>query len=230
MERITRPMPSPAIGVAVMALIAALAGTAIAGPSANTSAPAKKAAKKALRKAKNAKGAAIEARGLATRAETVAEQAQGSAFEARGVATDAQSIAEAVTGRSGRAGICDPTSPFFNDCAGATLNLAHRGKVLLIATGGQLSANQNAAGRGRCRLEVDDRGDLIPHDTDVFPGEVSVNTSSNAQQGLAIDGFALTAVTVALDAGFHTFELACNEAVPDIRILSPTISAVRVGE
>jgi hypothetical protein len=226
-----RAMPPPAVVVATLALIAAVAGTAVAGPSANTSAAAKKTAKKALKRSKKAKSTAVEARGVAVRAQTVAEEAEGSAIEARGAATNAVSIAEAVTGRSGRAGICNPTSPvFFNNCAGATLNLAERGKVLLIATGGQLSADANSPGRGRCRLEVDDRTDLVPHDTDVFPGEVSVNTSSNAQLGLATKGFALTAVTNALPAGFHTFELACGEAVPDIRVLSPMISAVRVGE
>ena len=57
MTQIRRARRSPAIAIAVLALIAALAGTAIAGsgPEANTSASAKKTAKKALKKAKKAK-------------------------------------------------------------------------------------------------------------------------------------------------------------------------------
>jgi len=55
MTRIKRARP--ALVVAVLVLIAAVAGTAIAGsgPDANTSASAKKTAKKALKKAKKAK-------------------------------------------------------------------------------------------------------------------------------------------------------------------------------
>lgn len=68
MDRITRAMPSPALVVAALALIAALAGTALAGsgPSASTSGKADKAlkrAKKANKKASAAQSAANQALG-----------------------------------------------------------------------------------------------------------------------------------------------------------------------
>jgi hypothetical protein len=55
MRRITRSRPSPAIIVAVVALVAALAGTAVAGPGASTSAVDKSDVRKiATRKANKA--------------------------------------------------------------------------------------------------------------------------------------------------------------------------------
>ena len=53
MRRITRSRPSPAIIVAVVALIAALAGTALAGPSASTSVVTKSKVKKIAKKQAN---------------------------------------------------------------------------------------------------------------------------------------------------------------------------------
>jgi hypothetical protein len=50
MERITRSRPSPALIVGVVALIAALAGTAVAGPEATTSAVTKAKVKKIAKK------------------------------------------------------------------------------------------------------------------------------------------------------------------------------------
>lgn len=53
MKRIAGSRPSPAIIVAVVALVAALAGTAIAGPSAESSAITKKKVKKVAKKQVN---------------------------------------------------------------------------------------------------------------------------------------------------------------------------------
>jgi hypothetical protein len=52
MSRIRRRLPSPALFVAVLALVAALAGTAIAGPDATTSVSKKKTKKIAKKEAK----------------------------------------------------------------------------------------------------------------------------------------------------------------------------------
>ena len=63
--------------VAVLALVAAVAGTAVAesGPNANTSASAKKTAKKALKKAKKANKTAKGAQSAAEGAQSAAEGA-----------------------------------------------------------------------------------------------------------------------------------------------------------
>ncbi len=84
MSHTRRRKPSPAMLVAVLALIAAVAGTAVAesGPNANTSASAKKTAKKALKKAKKANQAAKGAQATAEDAQGLAEGAQATAEDA----------------------------------------------------------------------------------------------------------------------------------------------------
>jgi len=97
MKRITRSRPSPAVLVAVAALVAALAGTAAAGPTAHTSASAKKTAKKALKKAKSAQAAADGAQGTADGAKGTANQALGDAGAAQDTADAATPLTAAVT-------------------------------------------------------------------------------------------------------------------------------------
>jgi hypothetical protein len=85
MDRITRAMPSPALAVAILVLVAALGGTAVGqGPEANTSASAKKTAKKALKKARKANKNANAAQSSADAAQSTANAAQASANEALG--------------------------------------------------------------------------------------------------------------------------------------------------
>lgn len=89
MDRITRAMPSPALVVAALVLVAALAGTALAGsgPGANTSGKADKALKlatKANKKANAAQSAANQAQSTANSAQSTANSAQGSANQALG--------------------------------------------------------------------------------------------------------------------------------------------------
>lgn len=90
MSEIRRRRPSPAVVIAVLALVAAVAGTAVAesGPNANTSAG--KTAKKALKKAKKANEKAKKAKESANRA-------QSSADDARSAADNAQSSADEAT-------------------------------------------------------------------------------------------------------------------------------------
>ena len=84
MSRIKRGRPSPAILVAVIALVAALAGTALAGsgPSATTAVNLKKVEKtanKAKKKAKKANKAAKAAQSDADSAQSSANSAQSTA-------------------------------------------------------------------------------------------------------------------------------------------------------
>ncbi len=105
MSRIKRGRPSPAILVAVMALVAALAGTALAGsgPSATSAASLKKVEKtanKAKKKAKKANKAAKAAQGSADAAQGSADAAQGSADAAQGAADAAQGTANTANGKA----------------------------------------------------------------------------------------------------------------------------------
>ena len=202
-------------------LVVAVAVPALGGssnPTATVAASAKKQAKKALKKAKLAQQAADAAQGSA-------DAAQGSADTAQGSADGAQGSADAITGGSTFDAVCDPTSADFFDCDGVTLTLAQSGKVLLNATGGQLTDTGTAA-EGECRLEVDDATAAIPHSTTNTPGEaVTANTD-----GAATNGFALSAVTNVLPAGSHTFELSCSEEPGDgTQVNDAMVSAVRIS-
>ena len=192
--------------LAVALAVPALGGSA--GPTATVAASAKKQAKKALKKAKTALQAA--------------DAAQGSADAAQGSADAAQGSADAITGRSAFDDSCDPASAAVLDCVGVTFTLAQPGRVLLNATGGQLTGAAGAF--GDCRLEVDDSTAPIPHSTTNEPGETSDNTSIGAT-----NGFANTAVTNVLPAGSHTFELSCNDEGGGQRIDDSMISAVRIS-
>jgi hypothetical protein len=80
MSRIKLAKPSPALTVAVVALVAALAGTAIAGSGAHSSGKAGKALKranKATKKAKKANRNAKAAQGIANDAQDSANEALG---------------------------------------------------------------------------------------------------------------------------------------------------------
>ena len=86
----------PTLVVVVLALIAAVAGTALAGPTANTSKSAKALAEKALNKADKAKKKANKAKKKAKGAEADAEAAQGAADAAQGTADTALAQATLV--------------------------------------------------------------------------------------------------------------------------------------
>jgi len=163
----------------------------------------------------------------AASAKKIANQAKKTANKAQSTANAAQSTANAITGSSAYNGDCDPNSATFLDCVGVTLTLGQPGRVLVNASGGQVSISAAAptAADGDCRLEVDDSTAGIPHSTTNQPGEATTdNTTPTAE-----NGFANTAVTSVLPAGAHTFELSCNEGVGDQVIEDSMISAVRIS-
>lgn len=105
MKRIKHVGGGPALVVAVVALIAAVAGTALADrePTATgaksakkLAKQAKKKAKKANRKAKAAQSSATAALGAANAAQAAADSASGAASLAQGVANSAQGTADAA--------------------------------------------------------------------------------------------------------------------------------------
>jgi hypothetical protein len=231
-----------ALVISILALVAAVVGTAMAGPDqpiAETSASSKRIALSALKQAKRARKAARAARMAAKAARATASQAQASADtaqtaagQAQGAAASAQTTAsqtqvlaaQATIGRSAYSLTCDPTSTIvFLDCVGTTLALPRSGRVLLSATGGQASGGVPT--HGLCRLEVDDSTGAIPHPAALRPGEVVTdNTDGSAQ-----NGFAITAVTNVLPAGQHKFEMSCNEEIGDLAVLHSMITAVMIG-
>ncbi len=171
---------SPAGLVAVAAIVAALAGTAIAGPTASTSST-KTTAKKALKKAKKAgktANAALEAAGAA----------QGSAAAAQTDATAAKSSADAAQGDATTAlGRSDRLS-YSTDATAATSTLFSRGGLLI--QGHCLSGNLDVEAVSQADSSIIHVGTISDNSTD--PGYIendSFNSgdSVNLNTGLGTD-------------------------------------------
>ena len=209
MSLIRGTRPSPAMLVAVVALVGALAGTALAGSDVQSSALGKKKVKKIAKKeAEKAIDAAAPGLSVAN-----ADNAD---------AVDGVSEEELTVGRSAFDGICDPNTTTFLDCVAVTLTLPRSGRVLLDADLGFFTDAGGA--RGECLLEVDGGTTGIPHSTTGRLGEITDTTESSFT-----NGYARTAVTNVLAAGSHTFALSCNEDVANIVYNRALISAVMIG-
>jgi len=231
-----RKPANAALVISILALAAALVGTAAAGPggpNAQTPASAKRISLAALKQARKAKKAARVARRVARAARKKAAEVQSEASSAKAAAAQAQdsaaqlgrAIDQATLGRSGFNIECDPTSiSSYVECVSTTLTLPRTGRVLLVAAGGQVSSLE-AKAAGRCRLEVDGSTTAIPHATVAHAGEqVMYNTSTSGA-----NGFATSAVTDNLPTGTHKFEMSCNEIFGDQVIRDAKITAVMIG-
>jgi hypothetical protein len=204
--------------VAVSALIIALAGTAMAAPTAIKSILNKKE-KKQVKNISNNQINAL-APGLSVKHAGTADTAK----DANSVGgTELKNI---VTGRSVNPGgpACDPSSTTFINCASVDLTLPHEGRVLLIGTAGQVAFN-NAQTQGDCLFRVDG----VNSGGSVHVGNQYAPTPTGATSVQFPNGFANTAVVGPIAAGLHTFALACSEATSDIEFVGPQLSAVLLG-
>jgi hypothetical protein len=212
--------PSPAMIVAAIALIVALAGTAMAAPTAIKSILNKKEKKQASNIAKNqvnalAPGLSVKHAGTAGTADTAKD-----ANSLGGV-----NLKDVVVAKSANPGAqCDPSSVTLIDCVTLNLTLPHEGRVLLIGTAGQVAFG-GAQAAGSCLFRVDG--------TNSGGSVQSGNNFAPVNSGVAArafpDGFATTVVTDPISAGAHTFGMACNETDADVEFQSPQITAALVG-
>jgi hypothetical protein len=206
--------------VALAALVVALAGTAMAAPTAIKSILNKKEKKQTKNIAKNQINAL--APGLSVKHANTAGRAD--------VATNAdalggQSLANIVVAKSDTPGAqCDPNTATFIACATVNMTLPHEGRVLLIGTAGQISIN-NADSSGNCLFQVDgvNSGGVVLVGNAPAPGLTIV-----AARGFP-NGFANTVVTGPVSAGPHSFALACNQSAADVEFEGPQISAALIG-
>jgi hypothetical protein len=213
--------PSPAMIVASIALIVALAGTAMAAPTAIKSILNKKEKKQAKNIAKNQVNAL--APGLSVKHANTA----GSADTAKDAnALGGVELKNIVTARSVNPGgpACDPSSATFINCASLDMTLPHEGRVLLTGTAGQVAFN-NAQTQGDCLFRVDG----VNSGGAVHVGNQYAPTPTGATSTQFPNGFASTAVVGPVSAGAHTFALACSETTSDIEFVGPQLSAVLVG-
>jgi hypothetical protein len=232
MKRLKGRRPSPAMTVAIAALIVALAGTAMAAPTAIKSILNKQEKKQVKNIAKNqinqaAPGLSVARANTAGRAEaaTRAEAAGRADTAANADALGGVELKNIVVAESvNPGGTCDPSSATLVNCATVNLTLPHEGRVFLIGTAGQIAFN-NAQTQGDCLFRVDgvNSGGSVHVGNQYAPavtGALSLNLPN---------GFATTFVTGPVSAGAHAFTLACSESVADVLFAGPQISAALVG-
>jgi hypothetical protein len=116
---------------------------------------------------------------------------------------------------------CEPGGAFVN-CASVELPMPRAGRVLVTA-GGQWNSDDPAGSsvRGLCRIHRDGTSITLANDE----GSRSHQTDDNQQQALS----GITLVTGVLQAGDHTFTVACSEEAGDMDFTNVRISAVLLG-
>jgi hypothetical protein len=105
-----------------------------------------------------------------------------------------------------------------------TVNLARQARLLVVATGGQYTADPDGpppGSRSACQIRIDDE----PRPASVTPGDLDGDTDDGAT-----NGFARTLVTPEpLPAGEHEVALACWELDGDVRIETPTVAVIAIS-
>ena len=219
MRRLKGRRPSPAMTVAVAALLVALVGTAMAAPTAIRSVLNKQEKKQTKKIAKN------QVNKLAPGLTVARANTAGKADDADAVG--GQSLGNISVARSATPGAqCDPQSTAFTACATVNLTLPHEGRVLLLGTAGQI-AFTNANTAGDCLFQVDgtNSGGVVRIGNQFTPTGGVIGVTARGFP----NGFANTVVTAPVSAGPHSFALACNETNADVEFEGPQISAVLVG-
>ena len=219
--------PSPAMIVAATALIIALAGTAMAAPTAIKSILNKQEKKQVKNIAKNQVNKL--APGLSVASAKNADAAKRADAAGNADTLGGQSLANIAIGRSDptTGGVCDPAGLTFVTCASVDVTLPHEGRVLLIGTGGQYAFDAGVT-QGSCRMTLDGAAQggsfiTVGNQTDASPG-----VTGAANRGYA-RGFATTVVIGPVSAGPHTFGLDCNQTDSDVEFENTQISATVLG-
>jgi len=211
--------------VAATALIVALAGTAMAAPTAIKSILNKQEKKQVKSIAKNqvnklAPDLSVKHAKTADTATTAT-----TANTAKDADTlNGQALGNIVIARSNTGAVCDPQTGTLITCATLDMTLPHEGRVLLIGTAGQY-AFTNSQASGNCLFRVDgvNSGGSVTVGNQYAPALFGVTN-----RGLA-NGFATTVVTGPLSAGAHQFILACNQLTGDVEFEDPQVSGALVG-
>jgi hypothetical protein len=231
LERVRVHRPSPAMVVAVIALVGAFGGSAIADQAVDLAKRAKlisgaKIKKRSIRgnrvKRNTLTGTEIRESklGIVPRAETAnsAKTADSAKNADNANAVNGVSEAQFTLGRSAK-GSCNPTDATKVACASVSLTLPRAGRVLVVANS-MWHSNFAGIARGSCNVAVDGN-DLSG---DVFPGQVSNNSDSTHESSLGVNF-----VSDSVASGAHTFALTCNQLQNDIQFNESFISAVMIG-
>ena len=232
MKKLHVSRPSPAMVVAMVALIVALGGSAYAAKKIGSSQLKKNAVT-----TKKIKNGAVTGGKLASGAVSSGKIA-GNAVTTDKITDGAVTtgkIADATLGSlttaRGTTSSCDPASTTFVDCGTVSLDLPRSGRVLVLASLGYDGSNTNSYS-GNCRLAVDGAtvGPTIDYGQAAYVtsgGNTTVGGPGFNANGE--EGGALNFVTAALAAGTHTASLQCNQAGGSIEFTQTAVSGVMLG-
>jgi hypothetical protein len=230
LNRMRPGRPSPATFIAMIALVGAFGGPALADDAVEL-------AKKKLISGKKIKKRSIQGNRLKRNTLTgteIRESKLGKVPTAKDadhainadVATTAGNAnavngvgqAQFTVGRSA-IGSCDPSGASFVDCASVAFTLPRVGRVLVVADSTWHSTSMGIA-KGTCEVALDGTN----ASGDVTPGQLQNNTDAthNASVGANL-------ITDSLPAGSHTFTFRCNQTQNDMIFDRAFISAVMIG-
>jgi hypothetical protein len=233
LQRLRPRRPSPAMLVAMIALVVAFGGSAIADSAVDLAKSklinGKKIKPRTIRanrvkrdtltgKEINESKLAVVPNANKANSATTAKTADNATTASNANAVNGVTESQFTVGRSAE-GSCDPSSSTFVSCASVTLTLPRTGRVLLIAETTWYGTVGGAV-KGDCHLAVD--GNDASQES--LPGQTGNDTDSTHQKSLG-----LTLITSGLGAGQHTFELQCNELQPNIVYGASWLSAVLIG-
>lgn len=218
MKKFRLSRPSPAMVVAVLALVFAMGGTALAVVGLN--AKQKRQVRSLANQQINAKASGLSVAKAKNATHADSADSANNANNANTVGN--AGLASFTIGRS-TTGSCDPAGSGFVDCGTVSLNLPRAGRVLIVATAGFDGANSAAGYRGDCRLTAD--GTVVG---------ATVSNGSSTGTGVGFNGnqqgtTALSAVTDSLPAGTHDLALTCNQAGGSVEFSNDSVTALMVG-
>jgi hypothetical protein len=203
MRRIRSHLTYANVMVTILAFIVLTGGTAVALGGANT-----------VQSDDLGPGSQVTAPDVATNAVNGTDIVNGSVAGAD-IAPSALPFGRKITSS------CDPSSGTYVDCGTLTINLPRSGLRVLIIASAMWYNDAPGASAGVCRIGVNG----APFGPNAVPGEGTDSTGNLSENSLT-----LTNVTDPnLGAGSHTFGLACNQTVGDIKFNPTYVSAVVLG-
>lgn len=199
--RIAKRLPSPGLAVAGLALVAALAGTALAERGASTSTVGTKQVKKIAKK-QIVKLAPKLSVGNAARLDGLAPGQIVTARSAREAGTNPCATALALT---------------YADCVSTNVDVAKPSRLLVIA-----SATWEVSGgglhTGDCLLEVDDNGAFLS------PRALVADGDTGQAPTIALNG-----VSGVMAPGAHHVDMTCRLGVGAVRVREADLTVAVVG-
>jgi hypothetical protein len=212
-------MPSPAMTVAGAALVIALAGTAMAAPTAIKSILNKQEKKQVKNIAKNQVNKLAPGLSVANAANATNATNANNANTLGG-----SSLADVAKVAGGNDSSCVPGADFVTDCDNTDLTINRTSDIFLIVTGNINSDDGEFLNfQANCRIERNDV-DVSTFDYEYGSSSDDTDSTANYQRALAI-----TEVNADLPPGTYSYELSCDVNEGDFDLENLETTAIALG-